>query len=360
VDQARRLIRCEQVYSASPTSTDFAESLRTATFARGAGLPGRVWEERKAVWVRDVGHEEGFLRGADAIEAGLHGAFAFPVRFNGTLCGVIECFSRRMEEPDGDLMRMLDGVGSQIGQFVERKGAEERLKSTSAELARSNAELQQFAYVASHDLTEPLRMVVSYLQLLNEMSGNKLGTEEREFLGYAVDGARRMQELINDLLDYTRVDARGRTLDATNCNTVLESALVNLKVTIQETGAVIEWSPLPTVKADSVQLTQVFQNLIGNAIKFRGDAPPRIRIEANRNDGEWVFRVRDNGIGIDPRNAERIFVVFQRLHTRQEYPGTGMGLAICKKIIERHGGRIWVESEAQKGSVFYFTLPANR
>jgi light-regulated signal transduction histidine kinase (bacteriophytochrome) len=312
----------------------------------------------RTVWVQDLVQEEKCLRAEGAVEAGLRGAFAFPVRFNGLVCGVIECFTKRTEEPDGELIRMLDGVGSQIGQFVERKDAEERLKATSAELARSNTELQQFAYVASHDLTEPLRMVVSYLQLLEEMSGDRLVAEEREFLGYAVDGARRMQALINDLLAYTRVDARGWTKELTNCNTVLEAALVNLKVAIKETGALVEWGQMPTVKADSVQLTQVFQNLIGNAIKFHGDAPPRIKIEANRNNGEWVFRVQDNGIGIDPRNAERIFVVFQRLHTRQEYPGTGMGLAICKKIIERHGGRIWVESQPGQGAAFLFTLPA--
>jgi len=240
----------------------------------------------------------------------------------------------------------------------ERLKTMEKLKRTTIDLERSNTELQQFAYVASHDLTEPLRMVVSYLELLTSRAGGKLGEEEREFIGYAVDGARRMQGLIHDLLAYARVDTRGRPLEPTDCERVMASALVNLKVAIEESHTVIEHERLPTVQGDTVQLTQVFQNLIGNAIKFHGEAEPRIGIGAKRENGEWVFHVTDNGIGIDPKNFPRIFVLFQRLHTRQEYPGTGMGLAICKKIIERHGGRIWAESKLGEGATFFFTIPA--
>jgi light-regulated signal transduction histidine kinase (bacteriophytochrome) len=225
-------------------------------------------------------------------------------------------------------------------------------------LERSNTELQQFAYVASHDLTEPLRMVVSYLELLSSRAEGKLGEEEREFIGYASDGAQRMQHLIQDLLAYARVDTRGRPLEATDCERVLASVLANLKVAIAESQTVVEHEPLPTVQGDVMQLTQVFQNLIGNAIKFHGPQAPKIHVGARRQDGEWIFHVKDNGIGIDPKNFERIFVLFQRLHTRQEYPGTGMGLAICKKIIERHGGRIWVESKPGEGTTFFFTIPA--
>lgn len=239
----------------------------------------------------------------------------------------------------------------------ERLKAMEKLKRTSADLERSNTELQQFAYVASHDLTEPLRMVTSYLELLSSRAREKLGAEEQEFIGYAVDGARRMQTLIQDLLAYARVDTRARPLEPTDCERVLESVLANLKVAISESHAVIERGPLPTVEGDSVQLAQVFQNLVGNAIKFHGAAPPRIEIGAQRNEGEWYFFVKDNGIGIDPKNFSRIFVLFQRLHSRQEYPGTGMGLAICKKIIERHGGRIWAESKPGEGTTFFFTIP---
>jgi light-regulated signal transduction histidine kinase (bacteriophytochrome) len=211
--------------------------------------------------------------------------------------------------------------------------------------------------VASHDLTEPLRMVVSYLELLTMRAEKKLGEEEREFIGYAADGARRMQNLIQDLLAYARVDTRGRPLEPTDCERVLESVLANLKLAIAESNTVVEHEPLPTVPADVVQLTQVFQNLIGNAIKFHGKEFPKIQVGARRQDDEWIFHVKDNGIGIDPKNFERIFVLFQRLHTRQEYPGTGMGLAICKKIIERHGGRIWVESKPGEGTTFFFTIP---
>jgi signal transduction histidine kinase len=239
----------------------------------------------------------------------------------------------------------------------ERLKAMEKLKRTSADLERSNTELQQFAYVASHDLTEPLRMVVSYLELLNSRAGEKLDDEEREFIGYASDGARRMQHLIQDLLAYARVDTRGRPLEPTDSERVLETVLVNLKPAIAENHTVVEHDHLPTVEGDIMQLTQVFQNLIGNAIKFHGKVDPKIHVGAQRQNGEWIFHVSDNGIGIDPKNFDRLFVLFQRLHTRQEYPGTGMGLAICKKIIERHGGRIWVESRQGEGTTFFFTIP---
>jgi len=241
----------------------------------------------------------------------------------------------------------------------ERQQAMEKLKRLTRDLERSNSELQQFAYVASHDLTEPLRMITSYLELLGGRARAKLGSEEQEFVGYAIDGARRMQGLIQDLLAYARVDTRGRPLERTDCEQVLETVLTNLKLAISESRAVIEHDRLPVVKGDSAQLMLVFQNLIGNAIKFRGKEVPKIYVTANRNNGEWVFQVKDNGIGIDPKNFNRLFVLFQRLHTRREYPGTGMGLAICKKIIERHGGRIWVEAKPNDGATFFFTLPAD-
>jgi PAS domain S-box-containing protein len=249
------------------------------------------------------------------------------------------------------------GMMATFKDITERKRAEEALKKTHADLERSNTDLEQFAYVASHDLQEPLRMVSSFTQLLGQRYKGKLDGDADEFIGFAVDGANHMQRLINDLLTFSRIGTRGQLPEAIPSDTALDRALDNLKLAIEESQAVVEREPLPTVAADDVQLIQVFQNLIANAIKFRGDEPPRIRIAAEARGKEWVFSVRDNGIGIDPQYLERIFIIFQRLHERGKYPGTGIGLAICKKIVQRHGGRIWVESEPGKGSTFYFSLP---
>jgi len=258
----------------------------------------------------------------------------------------------------GQLAAAFNKMTEQLFEDItERKRAEEGLKQTMAELERSNEELQQFAYVASHDLQEPLRMVASYTQLLSRRYKGKLDTDADEFITYAVDGATRMQQMINALLTYSRVDTRGKDFKPTDCKSVLEAVLANLRVAIEESGAVVTHDPLPTVMADEVQLTQLFQNLIDNAIKFRGDEPPRVHISAKQKGAEWVFSVRDGGIGIDPQFAERVFVIFQRLHGKQEYPGTGIGLAICQRIVERHGGRIWMESQPGEGSTFYFTIP---
>jgi PAS domain S-box-containing protein len=243
--------------------------------------------------------------------------------------------------------------------ITQRKWAEAELARQAQELARSNVELEQFAYVASHDLQEPLRMVRSYLQLLERRYKSKLDADADEFIAYAVDGAARMQTLINDLLAYSRIGTQGKPPQPTNCAEVLERVLANLAIAIEESEAVVMYDALPTILADGVQLGQLFQNLIGNAIKFRGKATPKVHVGAERKDGEWHFWVRDNGIGIAPEYYHRLFMIFQRLHSRNEYPGTGIGLAICKKIVERHGGRIWVESLGVpgKGTTFYFSLP---
>lgn len=235
--------------------------------------------------------------------------------------------------------------------------ARQDLEHSVKELARSNAELQQFAYVASHDLQEPLRMVSSYTQLLAKRYRGRLDADADDFIGFAVDGAARMQKLIQDLLAYSRVGTRNLERQAVSMDSVLEYATDMLQLVIKGTDAAVTHESLPSIKVDERQMTQLFQNLISNAIKFRGQEPPRIHVSATRLDGEWLFSVHDNGIGIEPQYADRIFVIFQRLHNRDDYPGTGIGLAICKKIVERHGGRIWMESEPGKGSTFFFTVP---
>jgi signal transduction histidine kinase len=241
-------------------------------------------------------------------------------------------------------------------EVQERRRAEEALAQQAEELARSNTELEQFAYVASHDLQEPLRMVGSYTQLLGRRYAGKLDGDADEFIRYAVEGVKRMQQLIQDLLAFSRVGRRGGTFERTDCEALLRDVETNLREAVRESGAAITHDPLPTVTGDRVQLAQLFQNLLSNAIKFRGSGAPSIHVSAERNGRNWAFAVCDNGIGIDPSFTDRIFVIFQRLHTREQYPGTGIGLAICKKIVERHGGRIWAEA-SDPGTVFRFTLP---
>jgi chemotaxis family two-component system sensor kinase Cph1 len=233
----------------------------------------------------------------------------------------------------------------------------DELAQLAHDLERSNAELKKFAYVASHDLQEPLNQVANYVQLLEMRYQNQLDEDANEFITYAVEGVSLMQTLIDDVLAYSKVDMQAIEFQLTEVETALERALTNLRKRISETGAVITYDELPTVMADSTQLMQLFQNLIGNAIKFRSDKPPEIHVGAIRTEDEWLFSVKDNGIGFDPQFSDRIFVIFQRLHTRDEYPGTGMGLAICKKIVECHRGRIWVESQVGEGATFYFTFP---
>lgn len=251
-----------------------------------------------------------------------------------------------------------------VEDITERKQAQdailqsrEDLEAKAEELARSNSELEQFAYVASHDLQEPLRMVASYVQLLKRRYEGKLDKDADEFIQFAVEGASRMQGLINDLLTYSRVGTRGKPLVVVNCEAPLKRAIENLQVAIDESHAMISARDMPSVKADESQLVQLFQNLLSNAIKYHGPDPPRIQVSASREGEAWHFEVHDNGIGIDPKHFDRIFIIFQRLQARDETSGTGIGLALCKKIVERHGGRIWVESAPGKGSTFHFTIP---
>jgi len=241
-----------------------------------------------------------------------------------------------------------------------RVKVEEQLRQALQELERSNQELEQFAYVASHDLQEPLRMVISFMQLLAKRYKGQLDERADEYIDYAVQGGQRMKVLISDLLALSRVGTRGQELSPVSCDAALDEALQNLKLVLEESGAEVTRDPLPEVLADRGQLVQLLQNLLDNAIKFRREEAPRVHLSAARERGAWRLAVQDNGIGIEPRYAERIFVVFQRLHGMGEYSGSGIGLAICKKIIERHGGRIWFESEPGQGSTFFFTLQPAR
>jgi light-regulated signal transduction histidine kinase (bacteriophytochrome) len=237
-----------------------------------------------------------------------------------------------------------------------RKQAEQDFRRSADELARSNAELEQFAYVASHDLREPLRMVQSFCGLLKDRYSDKLDEQANTYINFAVDGATRMQWLVDDLLEFARIGRSNERLESVSLDDVLRQALTNLEAAIVESGATIEFDRLPTIRGDAIRLTQVFQNLIGNAIKFRGASPPAIQVTACREGDAWRITVADNGIGIDPKHFHRLFVVFQRLHTKEEYPGTGIGLALCKRIVELHGGRIWLESQPGRGTSFHFRL----
>lgn len=282
---------------------------------------------------------------------------AHPLDVGARLVGAIGLVAAR-PLTDGRLSGFAS-IADSVAQGIERKRAEESLARRAEELARSNAELERFAYIASHDLQEPLRVVSSFAQLLARRYQGKLDKDADDYIGFLVDGVARMKRLLNDLLVYSKLMRNGPHLGRIRVGEAVEHALGKLRPAIAESRAVVRVGALPEVNADGDRLTQVMENLIGNAIKFRRpDAPPEIEVSHERRGDEWLFSVRDNGIGVEPKYFDRIFIVFQRLHTADAYPGTGIGLATCKLIIERHGGRIWIESSPGEGSTFRFTLPA--
>jgi PAS domain S-box-containing protein len=466
---------------------DLHERFRTVTrsivLLSGQGLPGRVLESGRAEWIRDIRADPGFIRVALARDLGVRSALAFPVHAADETIAVLEFFANEPEEPDAEMIDLMEGVGSQLGEVLRRKRienalkaseerfralaetatdaivtideadriiqcndslqrifgfscdemigtsiaelmpeqpgvpgsgfrrllesaaargravetvgrrkngesfpievslsewkthegsfitgilrditarrrAEESLEEKVKELARSNAELALFTYIASHDLREPLRTVGSNLQLLRRHLGEDLDVDARTQFDFALGGVRRMQALIDDLLLYSRVGTEGRAFADVDSREVVAEAVQALAAAIEEAGVEVRVGSLPIVRADRSQLVQLFQNLISNSVKFRAGDNPRVEVAAERGEGKWIFTIRDNGIGIDARYAEHVFTIFQRLHSQEEYPGTGIGLAVCRKIVERHGGRIWVEPGRGGGSAFRFTIPA--
>jgi signal transduction histidine kinase len=287
---------------------------------------------------------------------------SLPILFQGEVVGLLQVANKESDYTQDDL-HFLDAISQIIAPVLDARLKNDRQEAarqrTLADLERSNKDLEQFAYVASHDLQEPLRTVSSYTQLLAQRYEGQLDQDARDYIGYAVDGANRMQQLIQDLLAYSRITTRGSLFVPVDLNEALGEAIANLRASIHESDAIVANGDLPTINADHRQFVQVFQNLIGNGIKFRKrDEPPRVHITADRAGREWIISVKDNGIGIDPQYFNRLFIVFQRLHGKQEYSGSGIGLALCKRIVERHGGRIWVESALGEGATFRFTIKA--
>jgi NO-binding membrane sensor protein with MHYT domain/nitrogen-specific signal transduction histidine kinase len=300
--------------------------------------------------------EREFLRGMDAIVSQYEREASYPDRTGDRLQMALLLSVLGVLLIQG--MLVLRPALANIHQGISQlELAKQALQRKGEELARSNAELEQFAYVASHDLQEPLRMVASYTQLLARRYRGKLDSDADEFIGFAVDGATRMQTLIRDLLSYSRVMTQGRSLQPVDTRLAFDTACENLHKAIEEAGVVVSVGSLPTIQADATQMTQLFQNLLGNALKYRNEQAPEIHVDASAAEKAWLFSVRDNGIGIEPQYFERIFQMFQRLHTREKYSGTGIGLAICRRIVERHGGKIWVESAPGRGSTFLFAIP---
>jgi PAS domain S-box-containing protein len=328
---------------------------RRTVFQNLGGILGWVVRHRAPVLTNDLANDRRSA-GTPAGHIAIERLVAAPSMAGDQITGLVAVANaeKPYSERDLDAVKRLSAL---YALAIQRREADDLLRSTMDDLERSNRELEAFAYVASHDLQEPLRMVASYLGLIERRYGGRLDADADEFIRFAVDGAKRMQVLINDLLVFSRVSTQGGTFEPVDLGAVMSTSLANLAAAIRENAAVVTSEVLPTVMADETQMLQLFQNLLGNALKFRGEAAPVVHVSARRRGEEWVIEVRDNGIGIEPEFRQKVFGVFQRLHRRQDYPGTGIGLAICKKVVERHGGRIWVESEVGRGSSFLFTLP---
>ncbi len=363
-DEGHTKIRCSDLYELTPNRHSSGLELPAAAFpAYFRGI-----EIERVIAAHDVSKNPYTKEFVEIYckPLGISSMLDAPIRVGGRTVGVV-CHEhigppRRWTTEDQTFVGSISDFVSLAVEISERRRAEAALQSTISDLAHSNAELEQFAYVASHDLQEPLRMMASYAQLLSRRYGGKLDKEADEFIHFMVSGSQRMQSLILDLLDYSRVTRLVKPPVPVRVKTVIEETVGNMKKSLEDSGGQVKNNvdANAVVIGNSMQLARVVQNLLGNAIKFaKPGQPPRIEVSAHRDGNYWVFAVRDEGIGMDPKFYDRVFMIFQRLHTQDEYPGTGIGLAICKKIVEQHSGRIWVESEPAKGSTFFFNIPAN-
>ena len=337
---------------------------RATEFAPGVGLPGRVLVAGEPAWIPRLSEDESFPRRDAALAAGLQSGFAFPVLVGHEVVGVIELFATAAAEPDARVLDVVTQVGVQVGRVIERERARLALEAangalleTLRDVERSNQDLEAFAYIASHDLQEPLRSISGFVQLLARRYEGKLDPRADEYIAYTVDATARMQALIKDLLRYSRVGREAMRREPVDLAAVLDRTRRSLAQAIADAGAELVVEPLPTVTGDATQLAQLVDNLVGNALKFRSSAPPVVRVRAEREAAAWRILVEDNGIGIPPDLAPKVFDMFQRLHPREDAPGTGIGLAICHKIVERHDGAIGVTARDGGGSCFSFTLP---
>lgn len=339
----------------------FREASELTRYEPGAGLPGRVLARGGPVVYADVVGDEHFIRRAAALSCGLHGGLAFPAVSDGRVFAVVELYSSDVLDATDELMSTTETLSAQVGRLVERHQADALLAVRTAELEATNAELTEFAYVASHDLSEPLRTISGFVQLLQRRYAGRLDADADEFIGYVVEGTERMQRLIFDLLDYSRVSQLDLVTQRVELDEIVDRVERAHGAALAESDGTIVRDGLPAVMGDATQLERLFANLVSNGLKFRAAEPPRIAIAAEPDDEEadrWLISVADNGIGMEPRHVERAFRVFQRLHAASDYPGTGIGLSICKRVVERHGGTIDVESEPGGGTRFRFSLPA--
>ncbi len=364
LDEAAGVLRLDSAWHQADHATRaFREASAALAPARGEGLAGTVWATGAPLHVPDFAADSRLLCQAEAAAVGLKGAIGLPVLAAGEVSGVLTFYSGDVGQFDEGLVVMMETLSRQLGLFFRRTRAERALAAATAELQehaeeleRSNADLEQFAYIASHDLSEPLRTISGFVQLLSSRYRGELDDQADQFISYVVDGTERMRALIDGLLLYSRASSQEQHRRPVSLAETVARVRSSLGPALEESGGHILEEELPDVVADPTQLEQILQNLIANALKFRGEDPPEVRVLATRQPGAWRVTVRDNGIGIEDHHAEKAFQMFGRLNAREAYAGTGIGLALCKRVVERHGGRIWLESEPGRGSAFHFTL----